>query len=73
MAALFSSWRTFAEASSSAIANWARPAAHATAGPMAGYPLASGYAAFTIAFGYLLFVAVGSTVMKKVGKKVPNL
>eukprot|EP00606_Chrysophyceae_sp_TOSAG23-5_P001441 GSChrysophyteH2.ASY1.ANO1.727.1 assembled CDS len=36
---------------------------------MADYPLASGYAAFTIAFGYLLFVAVGSTVMKKVGKK----
>ena len=58
----------------STIVTWARPA-HFPAGvtsPMGDWPLASGYDAFSIAFGYLALVAVFSTIMK-VAPKIPNL
>jgi elongation of very long chain fatty acids protein 4 len=65
-------WKNFADWSSGAILEWARPAGHAVS-PMANYPLASGYAAWSIAFGYLLFVFVFSSIMKSRGKKIDGL
>jgi len=65
MDALLAQWETFAVSTTDAIANWARPAHHAgIVSPMGSWPLASGYSAFSIAFGYLAFVFVFSTLMK---------
>ena len=50
---------------SDGILKWAKPAHFpAGPGPMAGWPLASGFSAFSIAFGYLAFVLVFSIIMK---------
>ena len=58
---------------SDGILKWAKPAHFpAGPGPMAGWPLASGFSAFSIAFGYLAFVLVFSIIMK-VAPKIKGL
>ena len=57
----------------SSIISWAKPVHFPQGpGPMASWPLASGLESFSIAFGYLAFVAVFSTIMKS-APKIPNL
>ena len=56
----------------SSIISWARPAHFPVPGPMSSWPLATGLESFSIAFGYLAFVAVFSLIMKS-APKIPNL
>jgi elongation of very long chain fatty acids protein 4 len=71
MAAALELWKTFADNTSDAILDWARPDGYVNPGPMSGNFLASGYAAFTIAFGYLVFVFIASYIQKNVRDNKP--
>lgn len=67
-------WKNFTvDMISNPILNWARPEGH-PASPMGEWPLASGYAAWTIAFGYLAFVFIAVQIQKMRGdKKIEGL
>jgi elongation of very long chain fatty acids protein 4 len=74
MDVLLSQWKTFTTTTSEALLTWARPAHHyGKVSPMAAWPLASGHAAFSIAFGYLAFVFIFSAIMKSLNVKIGGL